>query len=78
MSEMMQGLEQRKATFTFDEEAYRETGECLYYFAPLTRTPGKLTQRHVRAIIDVAPDGTLAGIELIDDMPPLNGPSLTP
>lgn len=65
-------LEQRNATFTFDEEAYRDTGECLYYFAPLTRSPGMLRQRRVSAIIDIAPDGTLAGVELIDNMPPLD------
>jgi hypothetical protein len=64
-------LEQRKAYFTFDEEARREFGECLYYFAPLTRTPGPLVQRYVQAIVDIAPDGTLAGVELIYDMPPL-------
>jgi hypothetical protein len=27
-------------------------------------------QREVRAIIDIADDGTLAGVELIDRMPP--------
>ncbi len=30
-----------------------------------------LTQRHVKAIVDIASDGTLAGVELIDSMPPL-------
>ena len=58
-------MEQHKAFFTYDEQ------RRLYYFAPLTRTPGSLTQRHVEAIIDIAPDGTLAGVELIDNMPPL-------
>lgn len=67
-------LEQRKATFTYDERAAAEIGEHMYYFAPLTRTPGKLTQRHVEAIIDIAEDGTLAGVELIDNMPPLTPP----
>jgi hypothetical protein len=47
----------------------------LYYFGILgakgerVRGPYK-KQRRVEAIIDVAPDGTLAGVELIDDMPP--------
>jgi hypothetical protein len=66
--------EQRKAWFTFDQEAYDDVGEALWYFGLPTRTPGKLTQRRVEAIIDIAPDGTLAGVELIDDMPPLNPP----
>lgn len=59
----------RKAVFTFEDS---EVGP-LYYFAPETRAPGPYRkQRHVRAIIDIASDGTLAGVELIDDMPPLN------
>jgi hypothetical protein len=65
-------LTQRKATFTFDEQAYRDGLGCLYYFAPLTTAPGPYrSQRHVTAVIDIASDGTLAGIELTDDMPPL-------
>lgn len=32
--------------------------------------PPYLRQRHVEAIIDIASDGTLAGVELIDNMPP--------
>lgn len=43
----------------------------LYYFAPIGRArPPYTTQREVHAIIDIADDGTLAGVELIDDMPP--------
>ena len=61
--------EQHKATFTYENSA----GGHLYYFAPLTTAPGPYReQRHVKAIIDIASDGTLAGVELIDDMPPLN------
>lgn len=43
-----------------------------YYFAPTdARPPPYLEQREVAAIIDVAADGTLAGVELIfDDLPP--------
>lgn len=37
---------------------------------PPTVHPAYKTQRHVTAIIDIAADGTLAGVELIDDMPP--------
>ena len=43
-------------------------GEChAYYFAPTNRRPPPyLHQEHVSAIIDVANDGTLAGVEIID------------
>jgi hypothetical protein len=58
--------------------AYWTHEECdaaghLYYFgiAEGVRTRGPYTnQRHVDAIIDIASDGTLAGVELIDNMPP--------
>lgn len=47
-----------------------EAAGHLYYFAPLGRTKGPyFVQRHVDAIIDIANDGTLAGVELIDRMP---------
>ncbi len=43
----------------------------LYYIELAGRTaPPYTQQRHVNAILDIASDGTLAGIELIDDMPP--------
>ncbi len=58
----------RKAIFTYEDSP----AGPLYYFAPPTRAPGPyLTQRIVDAVIDIAADGTLAGIELIDRMPPL-------
>lgn len=61
----------RKAVFTHEDS---EAGH-LYYFALLDRAPGPYrTQKHVTAIIDIAADGTLAGVELIDDMPPLPPP----
>lgn len=64
----------RPAYWTFDEGAERDMGLRLYYFAPSNRSPGPYkTQRHVTAIIDIADDGTLAGVELIDDMPPPPG-----
>jgi hypothetical protein len=58
--------------------AYWTHEECdavghLYYFGIQkgVRTRGPYTnQRHVKAIVDIAHDGTLAGIELIDNMPP--------
>ena len=59
----------RDAYFTCDESEPR--AGALYYFAPQPRHPGPyLRQREVKAIIDIAEDGTLAGVELIDDMPP--------
>jgi hypothetical protein len=64
-------MEHRQAYWTHDDEAAKDIGEHLYYFAPSNRAPPPYTtQRRVTAIIDVAPDGTLAGVELIDDMPP--------
>jgi hypothetical protein len=60
-------LEKKSAYWTCDTSQ----GDALYYFAPTDRTPPPYTtQRQVRAIIDIAADGTLAGVELIDDMPP--------
>lgn len=61
----------KTAYWTYDAGAYVESGEHLYYFAPTTRTSGPYTtQRTVTAIIDIAEDGTLAGVELIEGMPP--------
>ena len=43
----------------------------LYYIKLCDRSPGPYKiQLHRKAIIDVADDGTLAGIDLIYDMPP--------
>lgn len=48
------------ATFTFDED------ECLYYFKPSKRIdPPYHRQQRVEAIVDIAVDGTLAGVEII-------------
>jgi hypothetical protein len=45
-----------------------------YYFAPGNRTPPPYRQRHVTAILDIASDGTLAGVELvIGELPPPEG-----
>lgn len=64
-------MSKRAAYWTFDEKTAEEHGHRLYYFAPTDRAPGPYrNQRHVTAIIDIADDGTLAGVELIDDMPP--------
>lgn len=68
-------LEHRPAYWTFDEQFHAEHGMRLYYFAPANArpTPYRTTQRRVEAIIDIADDGTLAGVELIDNMPPPPG-----
>lgn len=53
-------MEHRPAYYTYDPEA------DAWYFARGDRSPPPYkTQRHVEAIIDVASDGTLAGIELL-------------
>jgi hypothetical protein len=62
-------LKQHAAYYTCDE--YDRIGP-LYYFAPSDRTPPPYTtQRRVEAILDIASDGTLAGVELVfGDLPP--------
>ena len=63
-------MEKRPAYWTHDDKAVEDVGH-LYYFAPSNRAPGPYRrQRHVTAIVDIADDGTLAGVELIDNMPP--------
>lgn len=60
----------RKSVFTYEHD---DAAGHLYYFAPQTTAPGPLLQqRHVQAIVDIASDGTFAGVELIDNMPPLH------
>lgn len=59
-------LERYKAVFTHEDSG--DTGH-LYYFAPLGAKQSFST-KEVKAIIDVAQDGTLVGVELIYDMPP--------
>lgn len=63
-------LERMPAYFTHDR--VRKDGGHLYYFAPSSRSaPPYKTQITVSAILDIAEDGTLAGVELIDPrMPP--------
>lgn len=63
-------MEKRAAWWTCDDGAPSDDGH-LYYFAPENRAKGPYrVQRRVEAIIDIAEDGTLAGVELIDHMPP--------
>lgn len=63
-------MKKLKAYWTCDGENAESVG-YLYYFTPCNRAPGPYTQqRRVEAFIDIANDGTLAGIELIDNMPP--------
>ena len=64
-------MQERPAYWTHDDKVAKDVGHHLYYFAPTTRAaPPYTRQREVRAIIDIADDGTLAGVELIDNMPP--------
>lgn len=66
-------LEKRHAYWTYDSRAR------AYYFAPSNRAaPPYKTQRHVTAVLDIAADGTLAGVELVmGDLPePPLGPTL--
>ncbi len=65
-------MKQRPAFFTYDDEAFATIGEHLYYFAPTDRAPPPYKRQiHVDAILDIAEDGTLAGIELVHgDLPP--------
>lgn len=68
-------MKHRPAYWTHDDKAAKDVGH-LYYFAPTNRSPGPYrNQRRVTAIIDIADDGTLAGVELIDDMPPPPSPA---
>ncbi len=45
-------------------------GHLYYVRLKVRHPPPYTTQRRVEAILDIADDGTLAGIELIDEMPP--------
>lgn len=56
------------ARYTHDDSA--DVGHLYYIEIDGRSPPPYTTQREVRAIVDIATDGTLAGIELIDDMPP--------
>ncbi len=62
-------LEKRPAYFTYDTDAE------AYYFMPIQRaSPPYHHQIEVTAIIDIAADGTLAGVELVSgDLPPPPG-----
>lgn len=67
MDEQKKPMTQHKAFFTVEQS---EVGN-LYYFAPLDRAAGPFRQqRRVEAILDIDADGNLAGVELIDNMPP--------
>ncbi len=64
-------MKRHPAYWTHDDEAAKDIGDHLYYFAPANRQPPPYkNQRRVEAIIDIADDGTLAGVELIYNMPP--------
>lgn len=60
---------QGEATYTCDMTHSAVVGP-LYYFSLKSRSPGPYkNQKRVEAIIDVADDGTLAGVELVFNMP---------
>lgn len=62
-------MEKWPASFTYDPD------HRLYYFAPDCRAKAPYRKQiEVRAIIDIADDGTLAGVELIDNMPEMYAP----
>jgi hypothetical protein len=65
-NQVINELKKRQAFWTHDPEA------SAFYFAPSNRAPGPYKeQREVRAILDVAQDGTLAGVELVfGNLPP--------
>lgn len=65
-------MERRQAFWTYDEQAFKEHGYHLYYFAPANRTKSPYRKQiHVDAILDIADDGTLAGVELVSGpLPP--------
>ena len=74
----MSDIVERHVLMTCDREHEDAVGP-LYYFKLYDRMPGPYkTQLHRKAIIDVASDGTLAGVELIDDMPPPPRPADPP
>lgn len=60
-------LSERPATWTCETS---DVHGPLYYIALTERSaPPYRNQKHVEAILDIADDGTLAGVELVDDMP---------
>lgn len=65
----MSELPEMRAYYTHEDSVL--TGH-LYYFAPSWRHPGPYTRQiETTAIVDVAADGTLAGVELLDvGLPP--------
>lgn len=59
-------MERQPAWWTYDEDAH------AYYFAPTARLdPPYRRQVIVEAILDIANDGTLAGVEIIHQKAPL-------
>ena len=58
-------LEKMRANWTYDADAH------AFYFAPSVRAaPPYLKQIEVRAIVDVAQDGSFAGVEIVDPKMP--------
>lgn len=57
----------KTATYTHENT---DAGHLYQFRLTDAQPPPYITQREVRAIIDIADDGTLAGVELFDNMPP--------
>lgn len=65
----MSTITERSATVRCEDDPH---AGLLYYVTISGRTPGPYkNHRRVDAILDIASDGSLAGIQLIDNMPPL-------
>ncbi len=52
------------AAWSYDPDAE------AWYFRPVMRHAAPFTQRRVEALLDIAADGTLAGIEVLENIPP--------
>jgi hypothetical protein len=63
-------LAERPPTYTCDSETADLVSHSFYFALADRAPPPYRTQRHVQAILDIADDGALAGVELIDNMPP--------
>ena len=59
------------AKWTYDGEA-----DAWYFALDERQAPPYLTQRRIEAIVDIAADGTLAGIEILVPMPPPPSPPM--
>ena len=59
---MSDGIKKRPASYTHSYQG----GHCYYFELGDKTPPPYRKQIHVDAILDIASDGTLAGVEIID------------